>query len=415
MRYLSFLLTLLAASSLVNPRNGPLHFLLWAPKLLATALAPLLALASFLLTLLGWRRRDWVLTGGGAAGRAVALRHFLAIVAPRRTLMSDAFGPDWEARLSPDIAARFSARPWRPLVYGEPNGQVWRNVRYGYNTDADNPLYADLLSPPPNVPPSGLAIIFIHGGAWRFGRRNISKFPYFRQLAGQGHLVMDIDYTLSPQASLPGMVMDVKRAIIWLKAHAAEYNLNPQRIVLVGQSAGGHLALLAAYTPNYAGLQPKDVAGDSSVRAVISFYGPPDMIALHHDLEARFGSVLTEDVMVRVNGLLTWAGEDKVAHGVSGLIGGSLEEIPEMYRLISPSTYVDADCPPTLLLHGTHDVLVDHQAAERLHQALKKAGVPVVYLPLPGCEHTFESVLPRVSPAAQTAVYYMERFLALTV
>jgi acetyl esterase/lipase len=415
MRYLSFFLTLLAATSLVSPRNGPLHFLLWVPKLLATALAPLLALASFLLTLLGGRRRDWLLTGVGAAGTAVALRHFLAIVAPRRTLMSDAFGPDWETRLPSGIATRFSARPWRPLVYGERNGQVWRNVRYGYNAEADNPLYADLLSPPPDVPPSGLAVIFVHGGAWRFGRRNISKFPYFRQLAGQGHLVMDIDYTLSPQTSLPGMVMDVKRAIIWLKAHAAEYDLNPERIVLVGQSAGGHLALLAAYTPNYTGLQPKDVAGDTSVRAVISFYGPPDMIALHHDIEDRFGSILTEDVLERVNGLLTWVGEDAVAYGVPGLVGGSLEEIPEMYRLISPITYVDADCPPTLLLHGTHDVLVDHQVTGRLHEALQAAGVPVVYLPLPGCEHTFESVLPRVSPAAQTAVYYMERFLALMV
>jgi acetyl esterase/lipase len=415
MRYLSFFLTLLAATSLASPRNGPLHFLLWVPKLLATALAPLLALASFLLTLLGGQRRDWLLTGVGAAGTAVALRHFVAIVAPRRALMSDAFGPDWEARLPPDIATRFSARPWRPLVYGERNGQVWRNVRYGYNAEADNPLYADLLSPPPDVPPSGLAIIFVHGGAWRFGRRNISKFPYFRQLAEQGHLVMDIDYTLNPQASVPGMVMDVKRAIIWLKAHAADYNLNPERIVLVGQSAGGHLALLAAYTPNYTGLQPKDVAGDTSVRAVISFYGPPDMIALHHDIEARFGSVLTENVLERVNGLLTWVGEDEVAHGVPGLIGGSLEEIPDMYRLISPITYVDADCPPTLLLHGTHDVLVDHQVTGRLHEALQAAGVPVVYLPLPGCEHTFESVLPRVSPAAQTAVYYMERFLALMV
>jgi acetyl esterase/lipase len=86
-----------------------------------------------------------------------------------------------------------------------------------------------------------------------------------------------------------------------------------------------------------------------------------------------------------------------------------------MYRLISPITDVDADCPPTLLLHGTHDVLVDHQVTGRLHEALQAAGVPVVYLPLPGCEHTFESVLPRVSPAAQTAVYYMERFLALMV
>lgn len=415
MRRIALFLTLLAATSLVNPRNGPLHFLFWVPKLLATALAPLLALASWLLTLLGWLRRDWLLAGLGAAGTAVALQHFLAIATPRDAIMADAFGQDWETRLPPEIAARFSARPWRPLVFGEPKGLIRRNVVYGQNPDATRPLVADLLSPPLGVSPSGLAIIYVHGGAWRFGRRNIGKFPYFRQLAGQGHLVMDIDYTLNPQTSVPGMVMDVKRAIIWLKAHAADYDVNPERIVLVGQSAGGHLALLAAYTPNYLGLQPRDVSGDTSVRAVVSYYGPPDMVALHNDVVARFGTVFTEPVLDRVNELLARFGERGVSHGISGLVGGSLEEIPEMYRLISPITYVDADCPPTLLLHGTHDFLVDNSSAKRLHQALSLAAVPVVYLPLPGCEHTFEAILPRVSPAAQTAVYYMERFLALMV
>jgi acetyl esterase/lipase len=415
MRRLALFFTLLAATSLLNPRNGSLHLLFWVPKLLATALAPLLALANSLFALLGWWRKDRWLAGVGALGTAVSLNHFLAIASPHDVAMSDAFGPDWEARLPPDIVARFSARRWRPLVYGEPKGVIWRNVNYGQNPDTAEPLCADLLLPSPSTTPSGLGIIFVHGGAWRFGRRNISKFPYFRQLAAQGHLVMDIDYTLNPNTSVPGMVMDVKRAIIWLKDHAAAYQINPERIVLIGQSAGGHLALLAAYTPNYLGLQPKDVQGDSSVRAVVSYYGPPDMVALHKGVEARFGSILTEGVMERVNWLLTQAGEDEVAHGIPGLVGGSLEEIPEMYRLISPITYVDGDCPPTLLLYGTHDVFVDHLAAERLHQALSLAGVPVVYLPLSGCDHAFEAVLPRVSPAAQTAVYYMERFLALMV
>ncbi len=415
MRKLSLFLTLLAATSLVNLRNGPLHFLLWLPKLLATALSPLLALASGLLALVGLRRRDWLLVGLGMGGTAVSLRHFLAIATPRHADMSVAFGPEWQKRLPPQIATRFSARPWQPLVYGEPRGQVWRNVRYGYNPDAGVPLYADILSPPAGVTPSGLGIIFIHGGAWRFGRRNISKFPYFRQLAGQGHLIMDIDYTLNPLGTIPGMVRDVKRAIIWLKAHATEYNIDPERIALLGQSAGGHLALLAAYTPNYVGWQPKNVAGDTSVRAVVSFYGPPDMIALHDDMVARFGSVLTDDVLEQVNGLLSRVREDTLVPVISDLVGEPLAERPDIYRLLSPSTYVDAGCPPTLLLYGTHDVFVDHLSAERLYKSLRQANVPVVYLPLPGCEHTFESVLPRVSPAAQTAVYHLERFLALMV
>jgi acetyl esterase/lipase len=415
MRRLSLFLLAITATTLVNPRNGPLHFFFWLPKLLATALAPLLALASWLLALQGRRRGDRWLTGLGLAAMITALHHIILVTAPRRAAMAKAFGPDWETRLPPDLQARLSVQRWQPLVFALPEGHVSRNVVYGHNPEADQPLIADIRTPPLGVPPSGLAIIFIHGGAWRFGRRNIGKFPYFRQLAAQGHLIMDIDYTLNPKTSVPGMVMDVKRAIIWLKAQATYYNLNPERLVLVGQSAGGHLALLAAYTPNYLALQPKDVEGDSSVRGVISYYGPPDMVALHNDLEIRFGRIFSEQALERLNRLLIRAGEKVVAYGISGLVGGPLAEIPEMYRLISPMTYVDADCPPTLLLHGTHDLLVDHLAAERLYQALNLAGVPTVYLPFPGCEHSFESVLPRVSPAAQTAVYYMERFLALLV
>ncbi len=420
MRLLSLFITLTAASSLVNPRQGVLHFFLWLPKLLVTALSPLLTVVSWLLALLGRRRGDPWLMGLGVAGTAVALRHFAAVTAPRETALSDAFGPDWEARIPVPMHARLSRRRWRPLIVGEPAGLVQRNVVYGVNPDASAPLVADILQPPPGVAPSGLALIFVHGGAWRYGRRNISKFPYFRQLAGQGHVIMDIDYTLNPHTSVPGMVMDVKRAILWLKAHAAEYEVNPERIVLTGQSAGGHLSLLAAYTPNYLGLQPKDeagktMAGDTAVCAVISYYGPPDMVALHEDFQARFEAVLAERVNRRVNRLLQRIGEDGWEQGLSALVGGSLADIPEMYRLISPITYVDADCPPTMLLHGTHDLLVDHEAVQRLHQALYLAGVPVVHLPLPGCEHSFESILPRVSPAAQTAVYYMERFLALLV
>jgi acetyl esterase/lipase len=97
------------------------------------------------------------------------------------------------------------------------------------------------------------------------------------------------------------------------------------------------------------------------------------------------------------------------------VVGGTPEEIPDVYRQISPVTYVNANCPPTLLLQGTQDLLVDHRQVERLHQLLKDAGAPVIYIPFPNCAHSFESILPRLSPAAQTAAYYTERFLALMV
>lgn len=420
MRVFGLIMAFVTTTTLLNPRNGPLHFLLWLPKLLASALSPLVVVASWLPILVGRRRRDPLLVGLGISSTFLALRQLSAVTAPREANLVEAFGADWEAKIPQVMRARFLRYRWRPFVWGGAVGRVQRNVVYGVNPDAGAPLIADFLRPPEGVPPSGLAMIFVHGGAWRYGRRNIDKFPYFHQLAAQGHLIMDIDYTLNPKTSVPGMVMDVKRAILWLKEHADEYAINPERIVLTGQSAGGHLSLLAAYTPNYLGLQPKGVdgrimAGDTAVRAVISYYGPPDMVALFDDIEARFGGVMSQRVNRRVNQLLERIGEEGWDQGLSALLGGPLADIPDMYRLISPITYVDKDCPPTMLLHGTHDLLVNPLAVKQLYQALRLANVPVLYLPMPGCEHSFESVLPRLSPGAQTAAYYMERFLALMV
>jgi acetyl esterase/lipase len=106
---------------------------------------------------------------------------------------------------------------------------------------------------------------------------------------------------------------------------------------------------------------------------------------------------------------------DSLASGIASVVGGTPAEIPEVYRLISPVTYVNAACPPTLLLQGTHDLLVDHHMVEQLYQRLRQVNAPVVYIPFPGCNHAFESVVPRLSPPAQTAAYYTERFLALMV
>jgi acetyl esterase/lipase len=273
------------------------------------------------------------------------------------------------------------------------------------------------MQPPPGVPYTGVGMIFVHGGGWWYGRKNIRKFPYFQRLVAQGHVVMDIDYTLAPRSSILGMVKDVKQAVVWLKQQADMFGLNPERVVLTGQSAGGQLTLLAAYTPNHPTFQPDGVADDTSVRGVISYYGPTDMVALYHDIQTRFVPLFPNRLVALVHHLLelvTGHG-DTLASGLSSVMGGSPDEMPELYHLLSPTSYVSAACPPTLLLQGTHDLLVDYRQVERLYKVLRQVGAPVVYIPFPNCGHTFESVLPRVSPPAQTAAYYTERFLALMV
>ncbi len=415
MRLFALVIAAIAHTILLNPRNGPIHFLLWLPKLLADSLSPMLFVWNLIVGAAGLIRRDWLMLFLGGMGTAVSLKHYTDVTTPQENDFAEAFGPDWQTKIPPEIQAKLTNWRWQPIVKLQPHGAIEWDVDYGSNPDTpdDVRLFADIMHPPETVAHSGVAVIYVHGGGWAYGRRNIRKFPYFRQLSSQGHLLMDIDYTLNPKTSVPGMVMDVKRAVIWLKANADHYQINPNRIVLAGQSAGGHLSLLAAYTGNYLSLQPDGSSADTSVRAVVSYYGPPDMAALHDDLEARFQGLLRGQVG---QSLKERAGQDhKLAHGIAGLVGSTVVDWPEMYRLISPNTYIDNDCPPTMLIHGTHDLLVSHREVERLLVALRQNNVPSVYVPMPGCDHSFESSLPRISPSAQTAAYYMERFVALMI
>ena len=415
MRLFAIVLALLTALLRVNPRSGALHIALWLAKLLATGLVFPMALLNGWMVGLGVKRRDWLLLLAGGTGGAIAAHHLITVTRSRDDQFAEAFGDDWQQQLSPSIKPLLRKRRWRPLFYRRFHGVLRENVSYGRNPDSKRPLYADILTPPDTVPRSGLALIYVHGGAWTFGRRNIRKFPYFRQLARQGHLIMDIDYTLSSQTSLIGMAMDVKRAIIWLKAHADEYAIDPDRIVMAGQSAGGHLSLLAAYTPNLPALQPPEMMGDTSVCGVLSFYGPPDMKALHSDMEEKFLRRLSPQVKEGIAEVVkrTQPKRPFTGIGVSALMGGSPAEIPDVYRLLSPIVHVDADCPPTLLLHGDHDGLVSARETAVLYKKLREVGVTAVYLNFPDCEHSFESTLPQLSPAAKVAAYYTERFLAL--
>lgn len=228
---------------------------------------------------------------------------------------------------------------------------------------------------------------------------------------------MDIDYTLAPHSSLLGMVKDVKQAILWLKAHADTFQVNPERIVLTGQSAGGQLSLLAAYTPNQPEFQPPHAEGDTSVRGVISYQGPPDLTALYYDIEGRFIRLIPNQVINPIHRLLELVtGHRKsLASGIAGIVGGTPNDVPELYRRLSPISHVSDACVPTLLLQGNHDLLVSHKDVERFYNLMKQANAPVIYIPFPNCNHAFEAVLPRLSPPAQVAAYYTERFLALLV
>ena len=176
---------------------------------------------------------------------------------------------------------------------------------------------------------------------------------------------MDVAYTLAPKATLFPMVADIKRAIAWMKTKGAEYGINPERIVLMGGSAGAHLSLLTAYTANDPQFQPDDVQLDTSVRAVVSFYGTADLrkglahIPVAFDLPDGPKGSLAKQMWDDIEGFLR---EERIIPPYGkythphkyypGLLGGSINEVPEMYEIASPIVHVKPDSPPTLLIQA---------------------------------------------------------------
>jgi acetyl esterase/lipase len=415
-RLLSFFSLGLSALNRVCLRNTPV-VLLTLLKLPAGALSPLLALAGAVGAALGLARRDPVAVGAGSLGAALAVGHVRRVTKPHDAF-AEAFGRDWPAQIPARLRPLLHPSRYAPLPPDPPEVPWQRDVVIGVHHETGDPLLADLWEPPAGVPRTGLAVIYLHGSAWHYMDKDFagSTRRFFRHLAAQGHVVLDVAYTLAPKAQLLPMLADVKRAIAWMKENAAAYQVSPQRIVLVGGSAGGHLSLLAAYTANRPDLQPADVTGDTSVRGVVSYYGISDLAALNSTLFHIPYPPGTDQVLTGLRLLPPGAPPVPAEDLVAGLLGGTPEEQPELCRLGSPITHVGRHCPPTLLLHGTHDFGLDPEVQSgRLHAALRAAGVPSVYVELADSDHAFDLFFTRLSPAFQASLYDTERFLALLV
>ncbi len=417
---------LLAAAALARPAKLFTRLLLWPFKLTGGALAPILGLVSGLGALIGLARRDWRMAGTGAAGAALAAK-FLQDVPGSEDGFAEAFGTDWEQRIPASLRPRLLSRRWS-LLAPVPGSAVWqRDLVYGQSAGTGAPLLADLWNPPPGVPPTGLAVVYVHGGAWRVGFKDMATRTFFRRLATQGHSVLDIEYTLWPACDIPAMIAEVKEAVLWLKEHGQEYGVDPERLVIMGGSAGAHLALLAAYTPGHPALPPLSRKGDDSVRGVVAFYPPTDFTALHQPLAQAQSEEETPspDPLDRLSeaffGLIFKLHGNDLDCEVSfrdfipAIMGGGPDEIPETYQLLSPVHHVSPHCPPTLLLQGTDDIFGLAPAVRRLQRELRGASATSILVEFPHTEHAFDLVLPQVSPLAQAATYDVERFLALLV
>jgi acetyl esterase/lipase len=245
----------------------------------------------------------------------------------------------------------------------------------------------------PAIAPEGPrpAVIQVHGGGWILGSRLEQGIPLLNHLAANGWIGFNIDYWLSPRATMPDHVIDVKRAIAWVRAHAEELGVDPGRIALTGGSAGGHLAALAALTADDRSLQPGFEDADVSVAAAVPFYGLYDF---------------TDPDRAFMPGIRDWLLEKVV-------VKRELATDREAYESVSPVYRVRPDAPPFLVFHGDQDSLVPVADARRFVERLRAVSHnPVRYVELPGSEHAFD-----IFPSLRTArvVEGIERFLRAVI
>ena len=422
-----------AITSLLFVRNkAPKGFMLWFPKLFAGASAPFTALAGAGGAVLGLLSGSPLAVFLGSLAAASSLRYVQAASASHHQF-ERMFGPGWEDRLPAQLKARMLRRRWAWRLPITPAPTLEQNVAFWSVPGTEGRgLLCDLWTPPAGTPRSELALLFFHGSAWTMLDKDVGTRSFFRRLAAQGHVVMDVAYRLFPETDMAGMVGDVKRAVAWMKANAVHYGVNPERIILGGASAGGQLSMLAAYAPDDAALTPEDVRGqDLSVRGVVSLYGPADLEACYFHTNqdkttrgskmpaaAPTGESSTARLMQRVMGEnFHRLGMDKPASAgaFAIMLGGHPDEIPEVYRRFSPIEYVHPGCPPTLLIQGEDDLITPVMSTFALYRKLMEARVPALCVAYPQTDHGFDLMLPDVSPTAQSALYDIERFMALMV
>ncbi|MBN2061995.1 MAG: alpha/beta hydrolase [Deltaproteobacteria bacterium] len=232
-------------------------------------------------------------------------------------------------------------------------------VEKTYKRIGNRELKIDIFTPNVNEH-TQTAIILLHGGGWQHGDKSMMSL-FGPELARYGFVAFAPEYRLLGESPWPAQIEDVKSAIRWVRANAAEWNINPDKIAVEGFSAGGHLALMAGGTPHDREYKGNDNTSVSdAVSAVIAFFPPAEFTVA----EPLPGNIEAQVLL----------GDDPNEHQA---------------RRISPIHLISKDFPPTFLLHGTADKMVPHVTSMRLYSELERYGVPVEMHLYPGHTHEF--------------------------
>jgi acetyl esterase/lipase len=281
------------------------------------------------------------------------------------------FGPGAGHLKSDDKQAAFSF--WH--MFTGLNAAQLPYITMPYTSNADGALTLDYYRS--QMPGSRPCVVVVHGGSWSGGDSH--QLPELNTyLAKAGYNVASINYRLAPKYKYPAPIEDVHAALSYLRAHAAELGVDTTNFVLLGRSAGGQIVLDAAYRNNETGL-----------KGVIDFYGPADMV---------WGYANPANPLVL-----------NTCKVMENYLGGTYSQVPQNYVASSATRKVNAQCVPTLIIHGRNDPLVSFKHSDRLYLKLVHAGVKQLFLALPwathGCDYSLNG------PSGQLSTYAIERFL----
>ena len=312
------------------------------------------------------------LAGASALGLARMVRQSRQAADGFEEALVEGLGVDYVEQLDQVPTPADLATPWRrlarPFHFADDSVRVIRNLPYSEagkrgRLDLYLPAGEDAITDAP-------VLLQVHGGAWSVGEKEHQGRPLMNQMAAKGWVCVAINYRLSPRDAWPAHIVDVKRAIAWVKDNIADHGGDPDYLAITGGSAGGHLTALAALTPGDPDFQPGFEDADTSVQAAVPFYGIYDFAGstgLANAIGMR-DTFLGPRVMQT-----TWA------------------DAPDTYEAASPILRITPDAPDFFVIHGELDSLVAVDQARMFVAELRRTSEKsVVYAELPGAQHAFD-------------------------
>jgi acetyl esterase/lipase len=338
------------------------------------------------------RRAAWVISALSWLGRLGL--HRVGRSADRVLTVSLDQGLGADRRIDP---ARLWRRPARGGATAKKPGlirmmRIWRDyahdadISYGEHGAAN---HLDIWRRPDlDLGRRAPVLLQIPGGAWSTGNKRGQAHPLMSHLAEYGWICVSMNYRLSPRHTWPAHIVDVKKAIAWVRANIANYGGDPNFIAITGGSAGGHLSALAALTPNDPQFQPGFEDADTQVQAAIPFYGVYDFTRTNDALHPMMVPFLERSVIKQL-----------FAH------------FPDSFAAASPISYVTPEAPPFFVLHGRNDSFIPVEQARSFVTKLREISTqPTVYAELPLAQHAFDIF---GSARATHAAVAVQEFLAV--